>query len=223
MLSGIAVWHDDFDGKYDGFQEYYIKRNELILTSVNPQKPYALFQVRKLILSVMKQTVYQRYFLADLIFRAYDDYLKGWKHFSQTDTVRLNEELTAACTPLLDDEALRKEYGVSFDEEKYEQSRTEPEHLKKQAFTLNGYLIPYIFYHKDKDGYAICDLAGCRIVNFYKHKRVLHYDKNRRKGFVTRQKKRLLWWNLLRLCVKSVKFLLMYPFVRRGYRRHLRS
>ena len=221
IISGIAVWHEDFDGKYDGFQEYYIKRNELILTSVNRQKPYALFQVRKLILSVMKQTVYQRYFLADLIFRAYDDYLKGGQHFLHTDTIRLNEELMAACQPLLNDEDLWTQYGVVFDEDKYAVSLTEPENLKRQALSLNGYLVPYVFYHKDTNGYSMCDLARCRIVNFYKHKRVLHYDKRLRKGYVTIQRKRMLWWNLLRLCGKSLKFLVLYPFVRRSYRRML--
>lgn len=220
VLNGIAVWHDDFHGKYDGFQEYYIKRNELILTSVNRQKPYALFQIRKLILSVMKQTVYQRYFLADLIFRAYDDYLRGWRHFYRTDTAALNQELMNACLPLLDDNTLREQYGVYFDEDKYQTALTEPENLKKQALSLNGYLLPA---RRDKDGFVMTDLAGCRIVNFYRHKKVLHYDAKRRKGFVTVQKRRMLWWNLLRLCGKSVKFLVMYPFVRRGYRRHLRE
>ena len=32
VINGIAVWHEDFDTKYPGFQEYYIKRNELIMT-----------------------------------------------------------------------------------------------------------------------------------------------------------------------------------------------
>ena len=76
-MSGLAVWHDDFESKYDGFQEYYIKRNELIMTSVNHQKAYPFFQVEKLVKCVMRQVVYQRYFLADIVIRAYDDYLKG--------------------------------------------------------------------------------------------------------------------------------------------------
>lgn len=223
VLSGIAVWHDDFDAKYDGFQEYYIKRNELIMTSVSSGKPYALFQVRKLILSVMKQTVYQRYFLADIIFRAYDDYLRGWEHFYRTDTVLLNRELMESCAPLLTDEQLREQFHVSFRQDKYELSRTEPEHLKKQALTLNGYLIPYKFYHQDQEGYSMADLAGCRIVNFYRHRRVLHYDLSRRRGFVTVQKKSKLFGNLFRLLGKSVKFLVLYPSVRRGYRQHLKE
>ncbi len=218
---GIAVWHDDFEGKYDGFQEYYIKRNELILTSVNDQKPYALFQVRKLILSVMKQTVFQRYFLADIIFRAYDDYLKGWKHFRDTDTAALNKELMDSCRPLLSDDELFSQEGVRFDREKYDTAVSEPENLKKQALSMNGYLIPAAFYRRDKDGYSMADLAGCRIVNFYKHRRVLHYDTAKHKGFVTVQKRSQLWKNIFRLIYKSVRFLIMYPSVRRGYKKHL--
>ena len=223
VLTGIAVWHDDFDGKYDGFQEYYIKRNELIMTSVNDQKPYPLFQVRKLILSVMKQTVYQRYFLADIIFRAYDDYLKGWEHFRDTDTASLNTELMQSCEALLTDDELMEKYGVYFDEEKYLHSVNEPEKLKKQALSMNGYLIPYAFYKKDKDGFYITDLAKCRIVNFYKHRRVLHYDPQRKKGFLTVQKKRKLFANIFKLIFKSIKFLILYPSVCKGFRSHINA
>ena len=221
VLSGIAVWHDDFEGKYDGFQEYYIKRNELIMTAVNDQKRYTLFQIRKLVLSVMRQTVYQRYFLADIIMRAYDDFLKGWEHFYNTDTTALNKELMESCEPLIGDEELLEKYGVYFDKKKYENSCTEPENLKKQALTLNGYLIPVIFYKKDKDGFYITDLAKRRIVNFYKHKVVLHYDVSRRKGFVTKQKKSKLWGNIFRLIFKSIRFAIMYPSVCKGFKKNL--
>jgi len=221
VLSGIAVWHDDFEGKYDGFQEYYIKRNELIMTAVNDQKRYTLFQIRKLVLSVMRQTVYQRYFLADIIMRAYDDFLKGWEHFYNTDTTALNKELMKSCEPLIGDDELLEKYGVYFDKEKYENSCTEPENLKKQALTLNGYLIPVIFYKKDKDGFYITDLAKRRIVNFYKHKVVLHYDVSRRKGFVTKQKKSKLWGNIFRLIFKSIRFAIMYPSVCKGFKKNL--
>lgn len=221
VLSGIAVWHDDFEGKYDGFQEYYIKRNELIMTAVNDQKRYTIFQIRKLVLSVMRQTVYQRYFLADIIMRAYDDFLKGWEHFYNTDTTALNKELMESCEPLIGDEELLEKYGVYFDKKKYENSCTEPENLKKQALTLNGYLIPVIFYKKDKDGFYITDLAKRRIVNFYKHKVVLHYDVSRRKGFVTKQKKSKLWGNIFRLIFKSIRFAIMYPSVCKGFKKNL--
>ncbi len=223
VINGIAVWHDDFDTKYAGFQEYYIKRNELIMTSVNKQKGYALFQVRKLIASVLKQTVFQRYFLADLIFRAYKDYLKGWKHFLGTDTAALNKELMAYCTPLLNDEVLMEKYGVYFDEEKYDRSRTEKSHLKKQFLSLNGIILPSCFYKKDKDGFYICDLAQPRITNFYKHKRMLHYDTAVNKGYVTEIKRRKLWKYLFMLFFKSIGFLIRYPFVRRGYKKHLKE
>ena len=221
VISGIAVWHDDFEGKYDGFQEYYIKRNELIMTAVNDQKRYTLFQIRKLVLSVMRQTVYQRYFLADIIMRAYDDFLKGWKHFYNTDTAALNKELMESCEPLISDDELLEKYGVYFDKEKYENACTESENLKKQAVTLNGYLIPVIFYKKDKDGFYITDLAKRRIVNFYKHKVVLHYDISRKKGFVTKQKKSKLWGNIFRLIFKSIRFAVMYPSVCRGFKKNL--
>ncbi len=220
VLSGIAVWHDDFEGKYDGFQEYYIKRNELILTSVRDQKPYTMFQLRKLIFSVMKQIAFQRYFLADIILRAYGDYLKGWESFYHTDPAALNQELMASCAPQLNDEEL-KALGVYFDEERYLLSRKEPTRLLRQMFTLNGCLLPSFCYPKDRDGFGMADLARCRFINFYKHKRVLSYDPVRHKGFVTEQKRRKLFGYCFRLIGMSVRFLVKYPSVRKGFRENL--
>ena len=220
VLKGIAVWHDDFEGKYDGFQEYYIKRNELILTSVNDQKAYPFFQVEKLVKCVMRQVVYQRYFLADIVIRAYDDYLKGWENFKNTDTEKLNIELMNSCQKLLDDDEL-KAYGVYFDKEKYEYALNERKHLFGQIMTFNGYFIPKCFYKKED--FSMAKLAGCKFVNFYKHKKVLHYDVSRKRGFVTEIKRSLFWRYGFLLLGKSVKFLVKYPSVRKGYKNHLKE
>ena len=88
---------------------------------------------------------------------------------------------------------------------------------------MNGYLIPSVFYRKDKDGFSIADLAKCRIVNFYKHKKVLHYDVAKRKGFVTQQRRTKLLKNIFKLIFKSIKFLIKYPAVRKGYKQHLKE
>ena len=221
ILNGIAVWHEDFENKYDGFVEYYIKRNELILSSVNNQKPYTLFQVRKLAAGVARQIVYQRYFLADPIFKAYDDYLLGYKHFLNVDTEKLNTELMSLCEPFLSDDELREKHNVYFDSEKYEKSLLEANNVKIQALTLNGYLIPGCFYKKDKDGFAIADLAKCKFVSFYKHKKVLHYDISKHRGFVTVQKRTKLIKYGFMLIGKSIKFIIKYPKVRKEFKEHL--
>lgn len=223
IINGLAVWHEDFENKYDGFMEYYIKRNELILASVNDQKPYTLFQVRKLVANVARQLVSQRYFLIDLVFRAYDDYLLGYEHFMGVDTEKLNIELINSCEKLIPDNELKEKFGVYFDSEKYEKSMTEPNNTKKQALTLNGYLIPNCFYHKDKDGFAIADVAKCRFVNFYKHKKVLHYDIVNKRGFVTVQKRTKLFKYSFMLIGKSIKFIIKYPKVRKGFKEHLKD
>ena len=222
VMNGIAVWHDDFEGKYDGFQEYYIKRNELIMTSVNNQRAYPFFQVEKLIKCVMRQVAYQRYFLADIVIRAYDDYLKGWENFKNTDTEKLNTELMNSCQKLINDEELKK-YSVYFDKDKYEYALNEQKQLFKQIITFNGYFIPKCFYKKDKDDFAIVPLAGCKFINFYKHKRILHYDISGKRGFVTEIKKSMFWKYCFLLVGKSVKFLIKYPSVRKGYKKHLKE
>lgn len=223
IINGIAVWHDDFENKYDGYMEYYIKRNELILASVNDQKPYTLFQVRKLVANVARQLVEQRYFIIDLVFRAYDDYLLGYEHFMNVDTEKLNLELINSVQKFIPEDELKEEYGVYFDEEKYKQSLDEYDNIKKQALTLNGYLIPSCFYHKDKDGFSIADVAKCKFVNFYKHKKVLQYDIKNKRGFVTVQKRTKLIKYGFMLVVKSIKFIVKYPKVRKGFKEHLKD
>lgn len=221
VMNGMAVWHDDFEGKYDGYQEYYIKRNELILASVNSQKPYPFFQIRKLIVNIIKQVVFQRYFLADLVLRAYEDYLKGWEAFFHTEPETFNQELMNLCPKMKNEEELKQEYGVYFDEEKYQESLEIKENLFRQALTWNGYLIPEVFNY-DKDDFVIADLARCRAVNFYRHKRVLHYDKKTQKGYVTEQSKKELFRLMGRTISVSFRFLANYKKVRSGYAQNLK-
>ena len=218
VINGIAVWHEDFEDKYAGYQEYYIKRNELIMTAIHNEEPDAKYQLRKLYLSVMKQCVFQRYFIAGLIFRAYNDFLRGYDRFMKTDAEELNKQLMKRCPKLLPDKELEKQ-GVRFDDDKYLYASIQDEDLKKQMMTLNGALIPSVFYPKDTEKLFVCDLAKCRPVNFYRHKRVLHYDPKSRRGYVTRQSRIKLFFNLLRLAFFSLKFLIRYPVARRSYRR----
>ena len=66
-------------------------------------------------------------------------------------------------------------------------------------------------------------LAGCKFVNFYRHQKVLHYDISKKRGFVTEMEKSAFWKYSFLLLGKSVKFLVKYPSVRKGYQNHLKE
>lgn len=219
VMNGISVWHEDFEGKYDGFVEYYIKRNELILTAMQEKESHTAFQIVKLFKGVSKQLVFQRYFIADLIFKAYGDFLKGADFLLQTDGEQLNKELMQSCPPMLDKETLEKN-GTPFDETSYFDSLVPIKSKLVQTVTLNGYLLPQCFYKTRKKDCRTVDAARCIPSNFFLHKRVLHWDTSRQKGYVTVQKRTALIKYALKLLGMSVRMLFGYKKALNSYRMH---
>lgn len=216
-MNGLAVWHDDFENKYDGYQEYYIKRNELILSSVNKQKPHTLFQIRKLVVNIIKQLAFQRYFLADLVLRAYEDYLLGWKAFNSVNPEKLNRELIKFCPKMIDENNFKVKYNTKLDFNKFDHSIKEKQNLFIQALTFNGYILPERFYIKDEENFWVADMVNCRPVNFYRHKRVFHYNWQTQKGYMTEKSKKEFWRIVKKTIAVSIKFLFNYKKIRRGY------
>lgn len=91
FLSGIGVWHTAFDGRDNGYYEYYIKRNEAVTDALHRKS--ALREIYKLFLYTGRQIIKRRYVSAQLGFRAYKDFLAGPDFFLNTDAEKLNTEL----------------------------------------------------------------------------------------------------------------------------------
>lgn len=219
IMNGLSVWHEDFEGKYDGFVEYYVKRNELILSAVQDDKSYMGFQIVKLIKSVGKQIVFQRYFIADLIFKAYNDFLQGADFLLHTDGEKLNKALMQACPPMKTAEELIQE-GVEFHEDEYCQSLLRIASKPIQALTLNGYLLPQCFYRTKKHECYTVDAAQCIPTNCFLRKRLLHWDMTKNKGYVTCQKRSALFKYGFKIIGMSFKILFKYKKAVRSYREH---
>ncbi len=220
IMNGLSVWHEDFEGKYDGFVEYYVKRNELILSAVQDDKAYMGFQIVKLIKSVGKQIVFQRYFIADLIFKAYNDFLQGANFLLNTDGEKLNKSLMQACPPMKTAEELQQQEGVEFHEDEYKQSLLRIASKPIQVITLNGYLLPQCFYRTKKHECYTIDAAQCIPTNCFLRKRLLHWDITKNKGYVTQQKRSALFKYTFKLMGMSLKILFKYNKAVRSYRKH---
>lgn len=93
LMNGIGVWHEHFDFKYNAYLEYYIKRNETILTSLHFPQFGALASIKKLLLAMGKNHLKRRYSAHYFLLRAYDDFLKGIDFLLNTDEEKLNIEL----------------------------------------------------------------------------------------------------------------------------------
>jgi len=200
--SGIAVWHEDFDIKYVPGIEYYINRNELILTSRFPKGKGVFSQWEKLVLAVGRQLMMQRYYSVDLIFKAYEDFFKGAEWFLSLDSAKYHNELKKYCPQFLAEVEIKKKYGVDIDRNLLQK------HKKfgfKNVITLNGYLLPKCFYSKET---AQVDMTRYKYGDFYMKRRIVQFNEKTGTGFVTEIKKS----ELLKAWGKLIKYFFIMMF-----------
>jgi len=217
-VSGIAVRHESFDNKYSGELEYYIKRNELILNALGYKK-FGLFkEIKKLISAIARQLVFQRYFGTDLVFKAYDDFLKGAEYFNSIDCEKLNTELRKIPPKTFGAEEL-EEMGLKLPESPYE--RPKKKRHFRMVLTLNGYLIPDFLYGKNKNEVRFINVSTRYPSEFYKVKKTVQYNPTTGRGFITELKRSELFKNGFRLLGTIIKFTFRYKKVRNDYRKNL--
>lgn len=211
VSSGIAVWHDDFDVKTSMEMEYYIKRNELILNSRFPKGKGVFANWKKLTLGVMKQTVCQRYGIAELIFKAYDDFFKGPEYVFGIDAAKNHAELRKYTPKLYAAKELNELYGITVDES------GEVRHGKSTVWkyiTFYGYLLPKIFFKK---GIAQVDMAFKMPKDFFCQRKVVQFNPSTGKGFVSEIKKSEFWKNGFKLIAYLFKMIFKFKKTAKRY------
>ncbi len=210
LINGISVWHEDFDLKYSGELEYYIKRNEMIVNALHRKKLGGNFHARKLVRAVASQVISQRYEVVDIVFKAYKDFLKGPEFLLNVDGEKLHQELRELAPKQYNAEQL-KAMGYDVNREYFSRKKKKSPLLK--LLTLNGYLIPYCFYNKtEKKEGRLVRLGRTKMDNFYKSKVTIQYNRLVDKGMVTKQSR-------LKLFKVSFKLLGMYFKTLFGYRK----
>ena len=75
-LLGIAIWHDDFSGKYNIIREYYWLRNSLIISLIHrtDSRNIIIAYIKKLVIPCLLS---YRYDQATFLIKAVEDALKG--------------------------------------------------------------------------------------------------------------------------------------------------
>lgn len=214
VTNGIAVWHDSFDLKYSPEGEYYVKRNEFIVNLLYPRRKGTFALWVKLLKSVAKQTVFQRYFAAELEFLAYEDVLKGPEFYFGLDGAEYHKKLRSLCPQFLDEKEIYERYGIKTD---FEALRAAPlqkgKHLR-QILTWNGYFLPKFLYKKEA-GFA--DMERCKAINCYARKKVVQYSFIKNKGFVSEIKKSAPFVYGWRLFIMFFKLLFTRISLRKRY------
>ncbi len=201
LMNGICVWHEPFENKYSSFLEYYITRNQLIDNSFHCQWFGVKQLAHDILLHTMQELMYYRYRNMDIYLRGIRDFLKGPKWLMEQDGEALHKEIMAAGYRGQDLETL----NMPFNYPVYQASREVDISKGRWWFhllTFNGIIL------KAK-GENIVPMAACRTVQFYRMKRVMHYDITSNKAFITEKSVRKTFSYLFKvfglLCVLPFK------------------
>ena len=213
FANGIGVWHESFDYKFSASLEYYTKRNELILNALHRPDLGILFHFYYLARCVTKQIVFQRYKTLDLVFKAFDDFLKGADAFMNTDALALNESLSERGEKMLSPAELKAQ-GFDLSRPFYQPQRKKSLlHRIIVSLTLNGYLLP-----AKREDYRITNLLYVSPNRFFRARTVVQYNPLTKMGFVTKQSRLVLIKTGFRLIGYFFKTLFKFRKAARSFR-----
>lgn len=204
-MNGIAVWHDGFEGKYAGHFEYYIKRNELINTALHNKKMGILTNIRKLFASITRLTLLQRYFLAELVVKAYDDFMAGSEKLFNMDIAEYNVYLSSLTKPSNDKSIISNVEIIS-----------EPKIVNSALYypSFGGNIFP------SKNICIELPLTDIEVRKTFRARYIAHTKADGSIAFVTKLKKRKLFWVIGQTIRMLFKFLTRYKKVRADYIRN---
>ena len=213
LLNGIGIWHQDFSKKYNYALEYYLKRNEQILTAMHLPRGRIRSCIR-LLYAVFLQLALKRYDCAELILRAYEDFFRGSEYLNRIDAEALNAEILAHRPAYEETRVLEERYGVSAaDVPVRKEKRKRP--ISRALELLGAGYMPAPFCKK---GAAVCDANETLTPKGLLRKTTVHFDAARGLGYVCtldakrRAKIRRRAWKYL------FKLLFGYGKIARDYR-----
>lgn len=96
LLNGIGVWHREFSSKYSPYLEYYIKRNELIVSAIHGSGAGTLHSLGKLLRTYGRACLTGEAGIVSFESWACADFLKGPGFLLETDGEALHRNLVTA-------------------------------------------------------------------------------------------------------------------------------
>lgn len=186
LMNGICVWHEPFENKYSSYLQYYIIRNLLYDNALHFSDYRLSSFLRRLYAATAREIIYYRYKNIDLLFRGVNDFYKGIGFLRSTDGEALHREIMQSGYLALPVEQIEQSENAAFSLPRYMNSFRQADRGLAKVFrylTINGYLLPA----KRTAGKEIqaVSMGLCRPINFYRQKRVLNYDEESKKAFIT--------------------------------------
>ena len=185
LMNGICVWHEPFEKKYSSCLFYYILRNRLIDNSLHDMTILKEQFIKLLKEQVMEQVRLYRYKNANLLMRGVEDFLRGVNWLAEQDGEALHKEIMSEGYKLhyLEDldEPVRFSYSL-YEDSLHAQNPDTRKYKFLHKHTTNG-----IFYLPTSGArpFNIVPVEGAKDINVYRTEKVLNYDYNSRKGFIT--------------------------------------
>ncbi|MDE7179348.1 MAG: glycosyltransferase [Lachnospiraceae bacterium] len=177
LMNGICVWHEPFDYKYSSFLEYYIMRNQLIDNSFHCQW-YGKKQLNKTMFKhCVQEIMFYRYKNVDLYLQGIKDFLKGPKWLMEQDGEVLHKKIMSVGYKGQDLEELPMGLNYPVYEKSLKKYNTIITNIKRNL-SFNGLFLP-------SKGENVVSMSAAKTSQFYRKKRVMHYDAAGKKAFIT--------------------------------------
>ncbi len=177
LMNGICVWHEPFENKYSSYLEYYIVRN-LLIDNAFHYPEYGVKQFRSTMFKhCIQEIMFYRYKNVELYLQGIKDFLKGPEWLMEQDGETLHQQVMAAGYKGKNLEELDMRFNYPEYCRSFEIRHSRLSKLKRNL-TFNGLLL------KAK-GESIVSMTTPNTVQFYRKKRVMHYDVAGKKAFIT--------------------------------------
>lgn len=169
-MSGMAVAHADFDGKYNMHLEYYTIRNQLVMLAVHRMQN-RLGCVLRLAKVCAKHLFLYRYEAMPILLRAFGDFLKGPDFLMTADAEALNREVMAMAPKSVELASL-PDWNSEM-KTRYTPSKKNFLMVLIRVITLGGHIFPNLLLKKET---AFAPLPSAKVGDCYLHVHTVQYQ-----------------------------------------------
>ena len=177
-LNGIGVWHEAFENKMPGANEYYDWRNLAIINCIH-YEDYSKRELKRFLLKwITANVIRYRYKYVDMNIRGVEDFLRGIDWFKMQGGQALHSEIMAMnykakpAAEYVGYKGLKEEQLLWDNIEKVEAAPVSTKRKIFRLITFNGYLF------KPKNDDVLVAMPHDNIYDMYRKAEILYVDSN---------------------------------------------
>lgn len=198
FLNGIAVWHEAFENKMGGTNEYYDLRNMAIINSIH-YSDYSKKELKKFLFKwVITNILRYRYAYVDMNMRGIEDFLKGFDWFKQQDGEALHKEIMKMNYKSVPAKQYANHNNLKAEDLSWEKIE-KIEHEKPGKFTKYKKLVSFNGLFLKNDGKSAVSMPQGNVYDLYRKREVIYVDSSENAFLLKRNRKQA------KLCYKKYK------------------